>query len=200
MDKKSRVKACMDRQEVDRPPFAVWRHFTETQGRECVAAHRRVFEETDVDILKLMADGFRDISDGQVVARPEDWDRIRVPQPGDMFFTQQIDRICWGVEAIEDCAPVYHSVFSPYTLLHLAWGKELVDAHLKDEQARKHIMPVLHELTQSLAQGIREEIRQYTRQLIKQMGTRGFMLGGGGGYASTLRSEAVRWIGEVLKE
>ena len=105
-----------------------------------------------------------------------------------------------GVEAIEDCAPVYHSVFSPYTLLHLAWGKELVDAHLKDEQAGKHIMPVLHELMQSLAQGIREEIRQYTRQLIKQMGTRGFMLGGGGGYASTLRSEAVRWIGEVLKE
>lgn len=79
MDKKSRVKACMDRQEVDRPPFAVWRHFTETQGS-------------------------------------------------------------------------------------------------------------------------REEIGQYTRQLIKQMGTRGFMLGGGGGYAPTLRSEAVRWIGEVLKE
>lgn len=315
MDKKARVNACMDRKPVDRPPFAIWRHFTETQGKECVAAHKRVFEETDVDILKLMADGFRDISDGQVVSGPEDWDKIRVPQPGDAFFRQQIDRIRWGVEAIGDCAPVYHSVFSPYTLLHLAWGKDLVDAHLKDPQAGKHILPVLKELTDALAEGVKEymragaagvlitftgaeeglftkeeherliapsdkailkaanavrdynilhfcawggkkndlsfwreyqgamaqwesyleeiplergpdyfvnirsilggfqtspdcllmhgseeEIKAYTRRLVRRVGTQGFMLGGGGGYAPTLRSEAVRWIGEALKE
>lgn len=315
MNKKERVKACMDRQPVDRPPFAIWRHFTQTQGKECVAAHKCVFEETDTDILKIMADGFRDISENQVVSKAEDWDRIRVPQPGDAFFTQQMDRIRWSIEAIGDCAPVYHSVFSPYTLLHLAWGKELVDAHLKDPRSRKHVMPVLNALTQSLARGIEnymkagasglvitftgaeeglftkeehaqiiapsdrviletantmrdynilhfcawggrkndlsfwkeypgamaqwesyiedlppekgyeyftnirsilggfqtspeallmkgteEEIKRHTRGLVERMGTIGYMLGGGGGFPVTLRSEAIRWIGEALKE
>lgn len=315
MNKKERVFACMDRKPVDRPPFAIWHHFAETQGKECVAAHKRVFEETDVDILKLMADGFRDISGDQTVSGPEDWDHIRVPQPGDAFFTQQLDRIRWGIEAIGDCAPVYHSVFSPYTLLHLAWGKDLVDAHLKDPSARKHVMPVLNDLTQSLAYGIEEymktgasglvitftgaeegvftkeehaqiiapsdkaileranairdynilhfcawggrkndlsfwkeypgamaqwesytedlsleegkqyfvnirsilggfqassdsllmkgteeEIKQHTRKLLDRIGTEGYMLGGGGGFPVTLRDEAIRWIGEAIRE
>ena len=62
MDKRERVLACMNHLPVDRPPVGFWFHFREDQklGQACVQAHLDYYNHVDVDMVKIMCDGYYD--------------------------------------------------------------------------------------------------------------------------------------------
>ena len=62
MNKKERVIAAMNNQPVDRPPVGFWFHFPghQSKGEPCVQAHLDYYNHVDVDIAKLMCDGYFD--------------------------------------------------------------------------------------------------------------------------------------------
>ena len=60
MDKRTRVLNAMNGKEVDHVPVGFWFHFAgdEAMGEACVQAHLRYYRETDLDIVKIMCDGY----------------------------------------------------------------------------------------------------------------------------------------------
>ena len=62
MDKRERVLACMNHLTVDRPPVGFWFHFSDEQkmGAACVQAHLDYYNHVDVDLAKIMCDGYFD--------------------------------------------------------------------------------------------------------------------------------------------
>ena len=81
MDKRERVLACMNHLPVDRPPVGFWFHFREDQklGQACVQAHLDYYNHVDVDMVKIMCDGYFDYPNplAQSVKTASDWYHLK---------------------------------------------------------------------------------------------------------------------------
>jgi len=60
MDKRTRVFNAMDKKPVDHVPVGFWYHFAgeQAKGEGCVKAHVDYVKDCDLDILKIMCDGY----------------------------------------------------------------------------------------------------------------------------------------------
>lgn len=60
MDKRTRVFNAMDKKPVDHVPVGFWYHFggEQAKGEGCVKAHIDYVKDCDLDILKIMCDGY----------------------------------------------------------------------------------------------------------------------------------------------
>ena len=170
MDKKTRVLNCIDNKPIDKVPMVYWHHFSgeNAHGKTCVAAHKKFYEETGVDFIKMMCDGFFPMDFGiPKIETPSDWAHVRPPTLKSSWVLSQADRINWMIEAIKDEACVYYVMFSSIELLGQSFGYDLCTAHLKSADSRKHMQPALDALGSFVAEA--------AAYLIKETGATGML-------------------------
>ena len=96
MDKRERVLACMNHLTVDRPPVGFWFHFSDEQkmGAACVQAHLDYYNHVDVDLAKIMCDGYFDYPNplAQSVQKASDWYHLKPLGKNHPFLREQVDR------------------------------------------------------------------------------------------------------------
>ena len=137
MTKKERVIAAMNNRETDRPPVGFWFHFKPEQGKgaACVQAHLDYYNNTDVDIAKLMCDGYFDYPNpvAKSVKEPKDWYAMKPLGADSEFIRGQVER-AKAVKAglTSDCLVLYN-VFAPFSSIRFGTSDELVMRHLKED-------------------------------------------------------------------
>ncbi len=137
MTKKERVIAAMSSQPVDRPPVGFWFHFPPERalGQACVQAHLDYYNHIDVDIAKLMCDGYFDYPNpvAKAVKSPKDWYDMKPLGPSSEFIRGQVER-AKAVKAglTSDCLVLYN-VFAPFSSIRFGTSDELVMRHLSED-------------------------------------------------------------------
>ncbi len=60
MNKKERLEAFFNNQEVDHVPVGLWRHFPPQQshGQAYIDAQMKFYRDTDQDFVKISCDGY----------------------------------------------------------------------------------------------------------------------------------------------
>lgn len=149
MTKRDRIQRAINGQPCDRPPFSFWCHLPQSakKGHEAVQSHKAFYEQTDVDFIKMMIDGYRDISQGYTVNGPDDWAGLRLPDMKSAFVLEQIEMICALHSATGGEVPLVYHMFSPYSVMRMIWGHELIRAHMEDEGARPKLLAALDRIT-----------------------------------------------------
>lgn len=151
MEKRERVLACMNHLPVDRPPVGFWFHFPEDKklGQPCVQAHLDYYNHAQVDLAKIMCDGYFDYPNplAQSVRTASDWLKLKPLGKDHSFIREQVDR----VKAIKDGLtdpnlPVFYNVFAPFSSIRFGTNDEMVMAHLKENpRAVAHALDVIAE-------------------------------------------------------
>lgn len=137
MTKKQRVIAAMNNQPVDRPPVGFWFHFPaeKSLGEPCVQAHLDYYNHVDVDIAKLMCDGYFDYPNpvAKAVKEAKDWYAMKPLGPDSEFIRGQVER-AKAVKAglTSDCLVLYN-VFAPFSSIRFGTSDELVMKHLRED-------------------------------------------------------------------
>ena len=155
MDKKTRVLHCIDNKPVDRIPMSFWHHYhgDDAEGKTCIAAHRKLYEETGIDFVKMMSDGFFPVDFGlSRIENPADWARVAIPSDHSAWVQGQIDRVLWMREAIRDEACVFYVMFSAFELLCQVFGYDVCVNHLKDPVSRRFMQPIFDALGDLVAE------------------------------------------------
>lgn len=136
-------------QSCDRPPFSFWSHLPEgaKTGVGAIGAHAAFYRQTGVDFIKMMIDGYRDISQGYRIRTAEDWEHIPLPSMGSAFIRDQLAMIDGVIDATRGEAPVVCHMFSPYSVMRMIWGHELIASHLRDPSDREHLLRGLRAVT-----------------------------------------------------
>lgn len=149
MGRRERIAAALDRQPVDRVPYALWRHFpaVDRSPAGLAQATLRFHERYGSDFLKITPaagycveawgcvestearpEGFRPCG-VHAVEYPEDWTKIRVLDPAAAEgWVQQIETIIrLGFDRRLGDAPVVPTVFSPLSIARKLRGPQLND-------------------------------------------------------------------------
>ena len=148
MNKRERVLAAMNLQTVDRPPVGFWFHFQANQGmgQACVQAHLDYYNRIDVDLVKIMCDGYFDYPNpaAKAVREPADWYAMKPLGKDHPYIQEQLVRARAVREGLKDHQVVLYNVFAPFSLIRFAVGDELVMAHLRqDPQAVAYALDVI---------------------------------------------------------
>jgi uroporphyrinogen decarboxylase len=147
MSRRERVLAAVNRQPVDRVPYAVWRHFptVDRSPAGLAQATLRFHEHYGSDFLKITPRGAYAVEawgcvegdmvreDGHrpcaacAVRGPEDWKKIRVLDPGAApGYAEEIETIIrLGFDRRIGDAPVVPTLFSPLSLAKKLSGDRL---------------------------------------------------------------------------
>lgn len=137
MDKRERVLACMNHLTVDRPPVGFWFHFNEDQkkGQACVQAHLDYYNHIDVDLVKIMCDGYFDYPNplAQSVQKASDWYHLKPLGKDHPFLREQVDRAKAVKDGLKDDMCVFYNVFAPFSSIRFGTSDEMVMAHLKED-------------------------------------------------------------------
>ena len=137
MNKRERVIAAMNNQPVDRPPVGFWFHFPghQSKGDPCVQAHLDYYNHVDVDIAKLMCDGYFDYPNpvAKAAKEPKDWYKMKPLGADHPFIREQVER-AKAVKAglTSDCLVLYN-VFAPFSTLRQGTSDNLIMSHLRED-------------------------------------------------------------------
>ena len=136
MNKRQRVTNAMNLKPVDRPPVGFWFHFPEDRclGQDCVDEHLQYYNNVDVDIAKLMCDGYFDYPNpvAKTVKKPEDWLEMKPLGPDSDFIRGQVERAKAVRAGLRNDMVVLYNVFAPYSTLRFGTSDELVTKHLQE--------------------------------------------------------------------
>lgn len=137
MTKRERVIAAMQNKPVDRPPVGFWFHFKaeDSLGQPCVDAHLRYYNNVDVDIAKLMCDGYFDYPNpvAKAVKEPGDWYAMKPLGPDSEFIRGQVERAKAVKAGLKSDCLVLYNVFAPFSSIRFGTSDELVMRHLRDD-------------------------------------------------------------------
>ena len=137
MDKRERVLACMNHLTVDRPPVGFWFHFAENQkmGEACVQAHLNYYNHVDVDLVKIMCDGYFDYPNplAQSVQKASDWYHLKPLGKNHPFLREQVERAKAVKDGLKDDMCVFYNVFAPFSSIRYGTSDEMVMAHLRED-------------------------------------------------------------------
>ena len=147
MSRRERIQAAIDRQPVDRVPYAVWRHFpaVDRSPAGLAQATLRFHDHYGSDFLKITphggyaveawgcVEGDEVLPDGHracascAVKTADDWKRIRPLDPTSAEgYSQQIETIVrMGFDRRIGDAPVVPTIFSPLSLARKLSGNRL---------------------------------------------------------------------------
>ena len=137
MNKKERVIAAMNNEPVDRPPVGFWFHFPghKSKGEPCVQAHLDYYNHVDVDIAKLMCDGYFDYPNpvAKAAKNASDWYEMKPLGADHPFIREQVER-AKAVKAglTSDCLILYN-VFAPFSTLRQGTSDGLIMSHLRED-------------------------------------------------------------------
>ena len=139
MNKRERVLAAMQGRPVDRLPAGFWFHFPadKAAGEASIRAHLEYYNTIDVDMVKVMCDGYFDYpnSVAKAVKEPKDWYAMKPLGADSPFIREQVER-ARGIKAgLKDDMVVIYNVFAPFSLIRFAVGDELVMRHLHEDPA-----------------------------------------------------------------
>ena len=137
MTKRERVIRAMQNQPVDRPPVGFWFHFSkeDSLGQRCVDAHLRYYNNVDVDIAKLMCDGYFDYPNpvAKAVKEPGDWYAMKPLGPDSEFIRGQVERAKAVKAGLKSDCLVLYNVFAPFSYIRFGTSDELVMRHLRED-------------------------------------------------------------------
>lgn len=165
MNKRQRVVSVLTGKAVDRPPVCFWRHFGPLPPAETVRAHLRFFEETGMDIMKMMCDEFftypleTNLSKQALL-------HLRPLGPKHPYIRGQVERASQINQALHGEAFSLYNAFSPYaTLKHTLGDQESMALLRQQPEAAQHVLEVICQDTCALIEGI-----------LRESGTDGMML------------------------
>lgn len=137
MTKKERVIAAMNNQPIDRPPVGFWFHFKKEQsmGQPCIDAHLDYYNHIDVDIAKLMCDGYFDYPNpvAKEAKEAKDWYEMKPLGADHPFIREQVERAKAVKEGLTSDCLVLYNVFAPFSTLRQGTSDELIMRHLKED-------------------------------------------------------------------
>ncbi len=136
MTKRERVIAAMNNQPVDRPPVGFWFHFDgeHSSGQACVDAHLDYYNNVDVDIAKLMCDGYFDYPNpvAKTVKETKDWYSMKPLGADSPFVREQVERAKAVKAGLKSDCLILYNVFAPFSTLRFGAGDDIVMKHLKE--------------------------------------------------------------------
>ena len=151
MTKQERLQAAIDREPVDRPPVALWRHFPgDDQRPEDLAAATTAFQrEYDFDFVKVTPassfclrdwgaedewvgslEGTREYK-RHPIQGPEDWMRLTALDPTHGSLGEQLRCLKLIVADLGSDVPVIQTVFSPLSQAKNLVGEAALPVHLR---------------------------------------------------------------------
>lgn len=148
MTKKERVIAAMNNQQTDRPPVGFWFHFPEEQalGQPCIDAHLAYYNHVDVDIAKLMCDGYFDYPNpvAKSICDPHEWYDMQPLGADHPFIREQVERAKAVKQGLVNDCFVLYNVFAPFSTLRQGTSDELIMEHIRrDPDAVMHALSVV---------------------------------------------------------
>ena len=151
MDKRTRVFNAMDKKPVDHVPVGFWYHFSGEQayGEPCVQAHVDYVRDCDLDMLKIMCDGYFPYPVPEDIKTASDWKKL-VPLTADHpFIAEQVERAKRLVSILGKEMPVFYNVFAPFSSIRFGAGEERVMNDIRED--RLAVMHALDVIAQSNA-------------------------------------------------
>lgn len=143
MDKRTRVLNALNKQPVDHVPVGFWYHFDgeNAAGEACVQAHLKYFQDTDLDFIKIMCDGYFPYPVPESIRTAQDWWNLKPLGQDHPFIQEQVWRARRIVEeAGKECC-VFYNVFAPFSSIRFGYPEETVMQHL-----RENPLAVMHAL------------------------------------------------------
>lgn len=163
MNRKERVMAALRGESVDHVPVSFWRHFIDADGkppmgRESAQCHLKFFQETGMDFIKIMYDGFTAPFDYDGVQSVRDLIRAVCSGAQQDYAQALYDRAAWVSDLLKDEVFTYFNLFSSFMLLRKIGDNTLANLLRQD---KKSVLLVLQELTDILCR-IEERILTQT--------------------------------------
>ena len=148
---RERIQACLNGDEIDRTPIALWRHFpNEDQDAESLAAATIKFQQAyDFDIVKVTPassfavkdwgaeDEWRNNPEGsreytkRVINDPKDWESLKPLDPSAPHLAAQLKCLRLVREGVGKDTPVIQTIFNPMSQAKNLAGNSRLLEHLK---------------------------------------------------------------------
>ncbi|HET9588421.1 MAG TPA: uroporphyrinogen decarboxylase family protein [Anaerolineales bacterium] len=148
---KERLQACINQEDLDRPPVALWRHFpVDDQDPEALAAATLHFQKTyDFDLVKVtpassfcvkdwgVEDQWMGDTEGtrrytkHVIEDPRDWEKLPVLDPIAPHLAGQLACLRLIRAGLGPHTPMLQTIFSPLAQAKYLAGNDKIIAHLR---------------------------------------------------------------------
>jgi uroporphyrinogen decarboxylase len=148
---RERLQACINGENTDRPPIALWRHFpVDDQTPDALAAAVVNFQSTyDFDLVKVtpassfcvrdwgVEDQWVGDTEGtrryikRVIHEPRDWEKLPALEPSAPHLAGQLTCLRLIQKELADHTPVIQTVFSPLAQAKNLAGNETLITHLR---------------------------------------------------------------------
>lgn len=146
MDKRTRVFNAMDKKPVDHVPVGFWYHFDgeKASGEPCVKAHVDYVHDCDLDMVKIMCDGYFPYPVPETIKEAKDWWTLKPIGRDHPFIAEQVERARRIVEEVGSEMPVFYNVFAPFASIRFGAGNDMVMEHLREDKlAVMHALDVI---------------------------------------------------------
>jgi len=148
---RERIQACLNGEQTDRTPIALWRHFPEEdQNPETLAAATIKFQQTyEFDIVKVtpsssfmvkdwgVDDEWQNNPEGsreytkRAIQKPQDWETLKPLDPTAPHLAAQLQCLKLVREGIGAETPIIQTVFNPMSQAKNLAGNDLLLEHIK---------------------------------------------------------------------
>ncbi len=161
MNKRERLEAFFNNQEVDHVPVGLWRHFPpeESHGQAYVDAQMKFYRDTDQDFVKISCDGYFGFPNPVLknLEKPEDLFAIKPLGKDHPFIAEQVQRGADIVKALDGECMCFYTMFCPlsYLRLEIGWDR-MMDCMRENPEAVKFACDVIAEDVKALVKGLLE--------------------------------------------
>lgn len=148
---RERIQTCLNGEQTDRTPIALWRHFPEEdQNSETLAAATINFQQTyDFDIVKVtpassfavkdwgVVDEWQNNPEGsraytkRVIEKPQDWEALEPLTPSSPNLAAQLQCLKLIREGIGPDTPILQTIFNPLSQAKNLAGNDLLIEHIR---------------------------------------------------------------------
>lgn len=161
MNKKERLEAFFNNEEMDHVPVGLWRHFPpeESHGQAYIDAQMKFYRETDQDFVKISCDGYFGFPNPVLenLEKPEDLFDIKPLGKDHPFIAEQVLRGADIVKALAGECMCFYTMFCPlsYLRLQVGWDK-MMECIRANPKAVKFACDVIAEDVKALVKGLIE--------------------------------------------
>lgn len=148
---RERLQACLNGEQLDRPPVALWRHFpVDDQSPDTLAAATLNFQKTfDFDLVKVtpassfcvrdwgVEDTWEGSTEGtrrytrRAIQKPQDWESLPPLDPSAPHLAGQLACLRQIRAGLGPDVPMLQTVFSPLAQAKYLVGGETLIAHIR---------------------------------------------------------------------
>jgi uroporphyrinogen decarboxylase len=150
---RERIQACLNGEQTDRTPIALWRHFpVDDQDPETLAAATLHFQNIyDFDIVKVTpassfavkdwgvedqwmgdAEGSRRYTK-RIIQEPGDWEKLPMLEPSSPHLAGQLACLRLIRQNLSPQTPLIQSIFNPLAQAKNLAGNEMLIRHIREQ-------------------------------------------------------------------